>query len=276
MNIRLQIFLARAGLASSRRKAEELIKAGSVKINGKVAKLGDRADTAKDKVEVSGQKLEPIKKKIYLMLNKPVGYLVAKSDARKRPLAYDLLKQPSTDNNKLTDAEFNSLFNVGRLDLNTEGLLLFTNEGDFALKLTHPRYHIKKVYIAKIEGRISDEAVWKLTKGVWVTVREPGLTERYRTKPATVRILGRGVDYSIIVIRISEGRKREIRRMCEAVGHPVLTLKRTQIGELELKDLPIGKWKFLTEKEVSDLRRLLYIKEQKQKERAKFRGKFRQ
>jgi pseudouridine synthase len=275
MNIRLQIFLARAGLASSRRKAEELIKAGKVRINGKIAKIGDRVDSEKDKVEVAGQQLEHVKKKIYLMLNKPVGYLVAKSDTRGRKLAYDLLKEKSISNEKLTDAEFNSLFNVGRLDLNTEGLLLFTNEGDFALKLTHPRYHIKKVYIAKIEGRISDEAVWKLTKGVWVTVREPGLTERYRTKPATVRILGRGVDYSIIVIRISEGRKREIRRMCEAVGHPVLTLKRTQIGELELKDLPIGKWKFLTEKEVSDLRRLLYIKEQKQKERAKFRGKFR-
>jgi len=263
MNVRLQVYLARAGLASSRRKAEELITAGKVHINGKIAKIGSRVDSEKDKVEVAGQKLEHVKKKIFIMLNKPVDYLVAKSDARGRKLAYDVLKQPSINHEKLTDAEFNSLFNVGRLDLNTEGLLLFTNEGDFALKLTHPRYHIKKVYIARVEGRITDEAMQKLAHGVWVTVREPDHTERYRTKPATVRILGRGEDYSIIVIRISEGRKREIRRMCETVGYPVLTLKRVQIGELELKELPIGKWRFLTEKEVSDLRRLIYQKEEK-------------
>ena len=263
MNVRLQVYLARAGIATSRRKAEELITAGKVRINGKIAKIGSRVDSEKDKVEIAGQTLEHVKKKIYIMLNKPEGYLVAKSDARKRLLAYDLLKQPSTDNNKLTDAEFNSLFNVGRLDLNTEGLLLFTNEGDFALKLTHPRYHIKKVYIAKVQGKITDEAVWKLTKGVYVTVREPDYTERYKTKPATVRILGRGVGHSIIVIRISEGRKREVRRMCEAVGFPVITLKRVQIGELELGGLPIGKWRYLNEKEVLDLRRLLSTKEQK-------------
>ncbi len=263
MNVRLQIYLARAGLATSRRKAEDLIKAGKVKINGKVAALGARVETATDKVEVAGQKIETVKTKLYMMLNKPIDYLVAKSDARGRKIAYDLLKEKSINNEKLTDAEFNSLFNVGRLDFNTEGLLLFTNEGDFALKLTHPRYHIKKVYIVKVEGRITDESVWKLMKGVWVTVREPDHTERYRTKPATVRVLGRGEGFSILVIRISEGRKREIRRMCAAVGFPVLTLKRTQIGGLELKDLPIGKWRFLSEKEVTDLRRLIHVKEEK-------------
>ena len=263
MNVRLQVYLARAGIATSRRKAEELITAGKIRINGKLAKIGDRVDSEKDKVEVAGQKLEHVKKKIHIMLNKPEDFLVAKSDTRGRKLAYDLLKEKSINNEKLTDAEFNSLFNVGRLDLNTEGLLLFTNEGDFALKLTHPRYHIKKVYIVRVEGRITDEAAWKLTKGVWVTVREPDHVERYRTKPATVRILGRGEGYSIIVIRISEGRKREVRRMCATVGYPVLTLKRTQIGGLELKDLPLGKWRFLDEKEVLDLRRLLTAKEQK-------------
>jgi pseudouridine synthase len=255
-------------MASSRRKAEDLIKAGKVLINKKVAKLGDKVDIAIDKVEVSGQKLEPIKRRIYIMLNKPVDYIVAKSDDRGRKIAYDLLKEHSIGNEKLTDAEFNSLFNVGRLDLNTEGLLLFTNDGDFALKLTHPRYRIKKVYVAKVSGKITDEAVQKLSKGVWVTVREPDRTERYRTKPATVRLLGRGEKgYSVIIIRIAEGRKREVRRMCEAVGFPVITLKRIQIGELELKDLPIGKWRFLAEEEVAGLRRLLFAKEQKQKEK---------
>ncbi len=257
MNVRLQIFLARAGLASSRRKAEELITAGKVKVNGRTAKLGDKVDTDKDKVNVEGQKIEPVKNKIYIMLNKPESYLVAKSDARRRKLAYDLLKEKSINNEKLTDAEFNSLFNVGRLDFNTEGLLLFTNEGDFALKLTHPRYHVKKVYIAKVSGKITDGAVQKLTHGVWVTVREPDRTERYKTKRATIRVLGRGESYSIIVIRISEGRKREVRRMCAAVGFPVEALKRVQIGDLELKDLPLGKWRFLTEKEILRLRSLI-------------------
>jgi len=263
MNVRLQVYLARAGIATSRRKAEELITAGKVHINGKTAKIGERVDSEKDKVEIAGQTLEHVKRKFHIMLNKPEGYLVAKSDTRGRKLAYDLLKEHSINHEKLTDAEFNSLFNVGRLDLNTEGLLLFTNDGEFALKLTHPRYHIKKVYIARVSGKITDEAMWKLAKGVWVTVREPDHTERYRTKPATVRILGRGEGYSIIVIRISEGRKREVRRMCETVGYPVLTLKRVQIGALELKDLPLGKWRYLSEREVSGLRRLMFQKEEK-------------
>ncbi|MEM2873971.1 MAG: pseudouridine synthase [Candidatus Nanoarchaeia archaeon] len=205
------------------------------------------------------------------MLNKPVNYLVAKSDTRGRKLAYDLLKQPSIKNESLTEAEFNSLFNVGRLDFNTEGLLLFTNDGNFALKLTHPRYKIKKVYIAKVSGRISDEAVQKLRKGVWITVKENGkVVERYKSAPASVRVLGRGKEnYSIIVIRIAEGRKREVRRMCEVVGYPVLALKRIQIGNLELKDLPPGRWRFLTDKEILNLKSLLYMKEQKRKERVK-------
>jgi len=268
MIVRLQVYLARAGISSSRRKAEELIKAGKILINGRAAKLGDKVDINRDKVTIAGQKIETVKRKFYLMLNKPVGYLVAKSDARGRKLAYDLLGNPSESGEKLTSTELNSLFNVGRLDLNTEGLLLFTNDGDFALKLTHPRYRIKKVYIAKVQGKISDEAVEKLQSGVWVTVREEGeIIDRYRTLPATVRVLGRGAEFSVIVIRISEGRKREIRRMCQAAGHPVIDLKRIQIGELELGNLQIGKWRYLTEKEVAGLRRLLHEKEEKQKVR---------
>lgn len=262
MELRLQIFLARAGLATSRRKAEELIRTGKVLINKKIAKLGDKVDAEKDIIEVEGQKIEPVKKKIYLMLNKPTGHLVAKSDTRDRKLAYDLLKLPSINNEQLSNQEFNSLFNVGRLDMDTEGLLLFTNDGEFALKLTHPRYHVKKVYIAKVSGRITDDAVKKLARGVWITVREPDKKERYRSAPATVRILGRGAEFSVVVIRIAEGRKREVRRMCEAVGFPVLTLKRIQIGNLELQALPVTQWRFLNEKEILDLKKQIFQKQQ--------------
>jgi 23S rRNA pseudouridine2605 synthase len=265
--VRLQVYLARAGIATSRRKAESLIKEGKVSINGKVAKLGDKVDASKDKVTVEGHKLEVVKRKIYMMLNKPVDYIVSKADTRGRKLAYELLGGSSIHNEKLTTAELNSLFNVGRLDLNTEGLLLFTNDGEFALKLTHPRYGIKKVYIAKVSGKVSNEAVKKLQRGVWVKIRDGHKLESYKTKPATVRVLGRGAEFSVVVIRISEGRKREVRRMCEAVGYPVLTLKRIQIGDLELGDLPVGKWRYLSEDEVSRLRKLLFAKEKRQKEK---------
>jgi len=274
MIVRLQVFLARAGIASSRRKAEALIKEGKVLINGKVAKLGDKVDASKDKVTVEGHKLETVKRKIYLMLNKPVDYLVSKADTRGRKLVFELLKGMPAHNEKLTEAELNSLFNVGRLDLNTEGLLLFTNDGDFALKLTHPRYHIKKVYIAKVSGRITEEAVKRLQRGVWIKVRDGHKLESYKTLPATVRILGRGNEFSVIVIRISEGRKREVRRMCEAVGYPVATLKRVQLGGLELGNLEIGKWRYLTEKEVSSLKSLIYQKEEKWKSKRKFGSKY--
>lgn len=272
MQVRLQIFLARAGIASSRRKAEVLISEGKVKINGRTAKLGDKVDISKDKVHVEGGiKVEPVKRKIYLMLNKPVGYLVSKSDARGRPLAHEILKESSLSGEKLTEAELNSLFNVGRLDLNTEGLLLFTNDGDFALKLTHPRYRIKKSYIAKVSGKISNEAVDQLQRGVWINVRDGDLLVRYKTLPAIIRVLGRGEEFSIIVIRISEGRKREVRRMCEAVGFPVETLKRVQLGALELGDLPVGKWRDLSDKEIAGLRSLIYLKEEKWKSKRTFR-----
>lgn len=251
MKLRLQIFLARAGLAPSRRKAETLIKASKILVNKKVAKLGDKIDPSVDIVEFEGHKIELVKKKLYLMLNKPAGYLVAKSDIRGRPLAYDLLKEPSLKGEKLTELEQQTLFNVGRLDLDTEGLLLFTNDGEFALRLTHPRYRIRKVYIAKVSGRITDAAIKKLEKGVWIKVVEKGkVVEHYKSAPAKVRVLGRGQEYSVLVIKIAEGRKREVRRMCEATSHPIISLKRIQIGNLKL-DLPIAGWRFLREKEVT-------------------------
>jgi len=249
MKVRLQVYLARTGISPSRRKAEVLIKDGKILVNGKVAELGSKVDSEKDKVTLAGQggqKLKAIEKKIYIMLNKPVDYLVSKSDERGRKLAADLLNQPSIKGEKLSDLELCTVFNVGRLDYNSEGLLLFTNDGEFALRLAHPRYHIKKTYIAKVEGKITDEAVEKLKRGLDIKIRDGHELIEYHTLPAEVRVLGRGKEnFSVVVIRIREGRKRQVRRMLDAVGFPVISLKRIQAGNLKLGDLPIGKWRFL-------------------------------
>jgi len=250
--IRLQIYLARSGLAPSRRKAEELIKAGKIFVNGKAAILGTKVDAQKDKITIAGEKVSAITNKIYIILNKPVNYLVAKSDLRGRKLAFDLLKQPSTNKERLSEPEFNSLFNVGRLDLNTEGLLIFTNDGAFADAIIHPRKRINKTYIAKIEGKISDESLNSLLSGVEVVAEQDDKEVRYLSRFRNIRLLGRG-KYSILVIKISEGKKRQVRRTLETVGHKVLSLKRIAIGSLQLDNLPLGKWRFLDNKELQCL-----------------------
>lgn len=252
MEVRLQVYLARAGLAPSRRKAEELIKAGKVLVNRKVATLGTKVDAKKDKITFSGEKIEAVKNKVYVMLNKPAGYLVAKSDERGRKLAIDLLRQPSADSKKLSDAEFNSIFNIGRLDFNSEGLLLFTNDGQFADIITHPREHVNKTYIVKVSGRISEEKIGKLLRGVKVVAEQDGKPVEYFSRFKQIRVLGRG-EFSVILIKISQGRKRQVRRTLSAVGHEVIALKRVAIGNLKLGDLPIGKWRFLASEEVKSL-----------------------
>ncbi len=250
--VRLQAHLARAGLASSRRKAEELIKAGKVFVNGKPAVLGTKIDPKEDKITFIGGEVETVQNRLYIMLNKPADYLVAKSDARGRKLVYDLLRQSSAAGKKLSEAEFNSVFNIGRLDLNCEGLLLFTNDGQFADAIIHPRAKINKTYIAKVEGKITEEKIGKLLRGVQVVAEQDGKEVKYLSHFKTIRVLGRG-EYSVLVIKISEGKKRQIRRTLEAVGHKVIALKRVSVGSLKLGELPLGKWRFLTEKEIMQL-----------------------
>ncbi|MEK6807857.1 MAG: pseudouridine synthase, partial [Nanoarchaeota archaeon] len=225
MKLRLQVYLARAGLAPSRRKAEELIRNKDILVNGNTAVLGTKVEPKVDKVTIRGHNIRALANKIYIALNKPAGYLVAKSDNRGRKLAQELLKEPSSDGKKLTKEEFDSVFNIGRLDLESEGLLLFTNAGNFGDAIAHPRKHINKTYIAKVDGKISEETAGRLLDGVQVVAEQDGEEVRYRSRFRALRVLGRG-KFSVMVIIISEGRKRQIRRTMEAVHHKVLSLKR--------------------------------------------------
>ncbi len=235
--IRLQKVLAEAGIAS-RRKAEELIEAGKVKVNGKVAVLGQKVDTDFDKIEYNGKPVKTSVKKYYIMLYKPTGCICTLQDEEDRPTVMEYVKD--------IDAR---IFPVGRLDYDTEGMLLLTNDGDFANEITHPRNNVEKTYVAHVKGgQMSKESLSTLRRGVKL---EDGMT-----KPAKVRldtIYNNGT--SLLEIVISEGRNRQVRRMLEAVGHPVIALKRTKIGELELGNLPYGKWRHLNPTEIASFKK---------------------
>lgn len=227
---RLQKLLAAAGVAS-RRAAEELIRAGRVTVNGRVARLGDRADPRRDEVRMDGRRLPVPEPPVYYLLNKPRGYLCTVRDPLGRKTVLDLVP---TDRARL--------FPVGRLDRDTEGLLLLTNDGDLAHALTHPRHRVVKVYLARVEGTPRPEALDRLRRGVHLA--------EGRTAPAQVRL----VKPSVVRLALRQGRKRQVRRMLEAVGHRVLHLRRIQLGPLRLGKLPVGAFRRLTEAEVEDLR----------------------
>jgi pseudouridine synthase len=231
---RIQKIIAQMGVAS-RRKAEELIMEGRVTINGKTATLGMKADIEKDHIKVDGKLLLHPEKKVYLMLNKPRGVVTSLYDPEGRPTIKDLLK----------DIKYR-VFPVGRLDYDSEGLLLITNDGDFAHSILHPSKKIPKTYIVKIKGKLSDEKIKILREGVHL---KEGITA-----PATVIKIRESGKNCWLQITIHEGRKRQIRRMLEKIGHPVLRLKRIAIGNLRLTGLKPGEYRYLKPEDIKRLK----------------------
>jgi len=235
---RLQKFLARAGVAS-RRRCEELIAAGRVQVNGRVVRTaGTRVDAGRDRIQVDGETVRA-ERPLTIMLHKPAGYITSRSDPQGRPVVASLV----------TGAGLPRLFPVGRLDWDTEGLLLLTNDGELANALTHPRYGVQKVYHAKVRGRPAMESLARLTQGV--------LCDGERLTAAAVEMHHPTRQNSWITITIDQGRYRQVRRMCEAIGHPVLNLVRVALGPLWLGSLPRGQWRPLTPLELRNLRGLV-------------------
>ncbi len=234
MQQRLQKLIATAGIAS-RRHAEDLIKAGDVSVNGRVVtELGTKADPDTDHIKVKGRLINPRlaqRENVYVLLNKPKGYLTSMSDPEGRPVVTDLIP-----------ASLGRLHPVGRLDFNTEGLLLLTNDGEFTNLITSARNQIPKVYKARVQGTPSDKAIERLRRGV--------LIEGERTAPAEVRRLRESESNSWFEVILHQGRNQQVRRMFDAIGFSVVKLGRTRIGELEDKHLRVGEWRKLTESEV--------------------------
>lgn len=233
--MRLNKYIAQAGLAS-RRKADEMIAAGKVKINGTVFRELGYDVVEGDVVEVAGRKIEPEKKKVYFMLNKPRGYITTMQDEKDRPTVMELV----------ADVNYR-IFPVGRLDGDTSGLLLLTNDGDLACRLTHPRHEVWKTYHARIQGGLPQERILRLCRGVDIG--------GFVTSPAKVRVLKQTEHSSIVEIKIREGKNRQIRKMFEAVGNKVIELERVAMGELYLGHLMEGHYRKLSQKEIDYLKR---------------------
>ena len=231
--VRLQKFLAESGVAS-RRKSEELIDQGKVKVNGRVATIGDKIDPKKDTVTVSGKKIVKTKTFTYVVLHKPRGFITTMSDEKDRKCVAELIK----------DVE-GRVYPVGRLDKDSEGMLLFTNDGAFANAMTHPTKHVPKTYRVTVRPSISEEQITALTQGV--------IIEDRKTAPAEVRVITKEEGRVVLEIILYEGRNRQIRKMCEEVGLEVARLKRTAIGSIKLGMLKQGAWRHLTEDEVRKL-----------------------
>ena len=233
--VRLQKMIADAGLMS-RRKAEELIAAGKVRVNGATAEIGQKVDPRHDTVTVNGKKLTRQSEHLYFMLHKPRGYVTTMSDEMDRKCVASLL----SDIGK-------RVYPVGRLDRDSEGLLLVTNDGKFANAMTHPSRHIAKTYRVSVRPAVSDEQITVLTSALMIDGR--------KTMPAEVRVLKSEEDRSLLEIVLYEGRNRQIRRLCEEAGLETLRLKRLAIGQLKLGGLKVGEYRALTRDEVSLLQR---------------------
>lgn len=238
---RLARFLAHAGVAS-RRHAEELIAGGRVQVNGVIVTAqGARIDPARDTVSVDGKEIAAATKHVYILLHKPAGYVSTVRDPQGRPTVLDLLPP---------ELRRLRVYPVGRLDIDTSGLLLLTNDGEFALRLTHPRYAMEKQYEVLAQGNPEDAVLEALRKGVEIREDDGRI---HRTAPAQARRLRRVGANCWLELRIHEGRKRQVRRMLAAVGYRVLQLKRVGVGPLQLGDLGEGKWRYLSEEEVKGL-----------------------
>ncbi|MBR1735807.1 MAG: rRNA pseudouridine synthase [Firmicutes bacterium] len=233
--MRLQKFLAAAGVAS-RRKSEEYIKDGRVKLNGEtVSEMGISVDEEKDIVEFDGKKVTMEEKNVYILLNKPVGYVTTAKDQFGRKTVLDLI-----------DGVSERVYPVGRLDYDTEGLLLLTNDGELTYKLTHPKHRIEKTYIAHIEGVPSEDEMKRFCGGLKI--------EDYVTSRAEIEIIRKKGKESVVKIVIGEGRNRQVRKMCACIGHEVKKLKRIKEGNIELGDVKCGQWRFLSDEEIASLK----------------------
>ena len=235
MEERLQKYLAQCGVAS-RRKCEELILQGRVQVNGvTVTEIGTKINPEKDKIKFDGKDIKQAKKLVYILLNKPIGYVTTADDQFGRDTVLDLVKVKER------------IVPVGRLDMYTSGALILTNDGDFVYQVTHPKHEIEKTYTVTIKGIVQNSEVEQLRNGIKI--------DDYITKPARVKILKTDTekDISRLEITIHEGKNRQVRKMCEAVGRKVLALHRSKIGGIGVKDIELGKWRYLTANEVQQI-----------------------
>lgn|SRR5690606_9484071 len=240
---RLQKYMARCGVAS-RRNCEKIIKQGRVSVNGEIVlTMGIKINPAIDVVRVDGKIINPEKEYIYILLNKPAGYITSVNDPQGRPTVMDLI-----------DGVDNRIYPVGRLDYESEGLLLLTNDGELAYYLTHPKYEIKKQYRVVVAGNPEEKDIETLRKGVDIG--------DYTTWPAQVERIKTNKENSVFRIVIHEGKNRQVRRMFETIGHPVIYLRREKLGNITLGSLKVGEWRYLTQKEVEELKAIVFNKKQ--------------
>lgn len=234
--MRLQKFISNSGY-SSRRKAEEIIKEGRVRVNNQIVQaLGTKVDITTDRVTIDGKIIKLNTNKIYIKLNKPNEYITTVKDQFNRPSVIDLIDIKKR------------IYPIGRLDYNTNGLLLLTNDGDIAFKLTHPKYNVYKTYLAKINGEINQKDIKKLESGVDIG--------DYITSNAKAKIIKINNKKSTVEISIHEGKNRQVRRMFESISYEVIKLKRISFGEINLGNLAIGKWSYLSQNEIDYIKKI--------------------
>ncbi|MGO5074410.1 pseudouridine synthase [Clostridium sporogenes] len=230
MEERLQKYMASCGVAS-RRKCEDIILEGRVEVNGiKIKELGTKIISGKDIIKVDGNIIKPEENKIYILLNKPKGYVCTAKDEKGRKTILDLVKVKER------------IYPIGRLDMETSGIIILTNDGEIYNKIIHPKFEKIKTYNAKVKGTIKKDHIELFKKGIDIG--------DYITAPAALEIFKTNKDTSEIIIKIHEGKNRQVRRMCKSIGHPVIDLDRISIGNISKGDLKLGEWRYLTKKEI--------------------------